>query len=651
MHIRFVTFNVLLILIIGIIPNKGLINNHHEYVFDYHYEYNLNNITNLLYDDIPSGIKAINTEAFWDLTFGDPNIVVAIIDVGLDYKHPDLIDNIWCNTDEIPLNDIDDDNNGYIDDVNGWDFADMDNEIKPPLNMTDAGHGTHVAGTISAKLNNYGIAGVAPNITIMGLKIFSNVGGDAKEEDLSDAILYAVDNGAKIISMSIGSYEPLGIKPFEYASENDVLMISSSGNDGGSVLYPAKLEQVMAIGAVDNEMKRTTFSNFGSRLDLVAPGVGINSTLPSGSNQYGSLFVDDNEYYVYPMQYSAEMTLNGNFQYVGYGRVSDVELLDLSGKIAIIKRGLITFEEKIRNIVGFGGVGGIIFNNETGSFYGALNNESNIPVVSMSKESGEKLLESINENSTGVLTVNGIPFGLLDGTSMAVPHVSGAASLLYSFDNTLTSEKVKAILQLSATDLGISGKDDLYGYGMLNLKNASIVMKDETSPIIDVGSISLDSSGSVWNIFIDYLAEDNIAVYSVECLCHKDSKIVYDSHINTINGTLLIPVIKLPKNNILEIKLEDLRGNIVVLNTSLPNDLLEIITNYSSSVATISSTTSEISSSSSSSSSSPNQGNQSVHYSTIVSSKSIERNLKMNWGLFMILVFILRLFRYKKKKR
>ncbi|MCB0371363.1 MAG: S8 family serine peptidase, partial [Bdellovibrionales bacterium] len=149
------------------------------------------------YDDL-WGLKKINTEDAWDLTQGE-GVVVAVVDTGLDLTHADIAENVWTNEGEIPGNGIDDDQNGYIDDVHGWDFGDQDNDVDD-----FQGHGTHVAGTIAAVGNNSeGIIGVAPKSKIMPVKGFSSYGGGTTSS-LAAAIVYAAMNGADVISNSWG---------------------------------------------------------------------------------------------------------------------------------------------------------------------------------------------------------------------------------------------------------------------------------------------------------------------------------------------------------------------------------------------------------------------------------------------------------------
>ncbi|PNX45814.1 MAG: hypothetical protein BV456_13120 [Thermoplasmata archaeon M8B2D] len=238
----------------------------------------------------------IDAPEAWDLETGNSTVIIAFVDSGIDYNHPDLASKIWCNVDEIPDNGIDDDGNGYIDDVRGWDFYYDDND---PLD--ENGHGTICAGIAAAVTNNgVGIAGVCWNCQIMPLK----VDGLYNTEDIPsywiDAIYYAVNNGADIISMSLGIeyYHQQLENAVNYAYNNGVFLTASAGNQGWSdEHYPAAYENVVGVAATNDEDKRmenagqwSASSNYGSWVDVAAPGEDIFSTMPTYHvtfNDYG----------------------------------------------------------------------------------------------------------------------------------------------------------------------------------------------------------------------------------------------------------------------------------------------------------------------------------------------------------------------------
>ena len=236
----------------------------------------------------------IDAPEAWSIEAGNENIIIAIIDTGVDYTHPDLVENIWFNSDEI-LDGIDNDDNGYIDDVVGWDFVNDDND---PLD--DYGHGTHCAGIASAVTdNNVGIAGVCWNCSIMSLKGLDEF-GYGSDDDLANAIAYAADNDANVISMSWGSNSPSKLikDALFYAYSKNVTLVAAAGNDNtNSLHYPSGYDNVIAVAATNRTDNKAGFSNYGSWVDIAAPGVNVYSTMPTyyvTMNNYGYLQNYDN---------------------------------------------------------------------------------------------------------------------------------------------------------------------------------------------------------------------------------------------------------------------------------------------------------------------------------------------------------------------
>lgn len=231
----------------------------------------------------------IDAPEAWEVEKGSSSTIVAVIDTGVDYTHPDLAANIWTNPGEIPGNGKDDDKNGYIDDVHGYDFVNRDGDP-----MDDHFHGTHVAGTIGAVGDNgIGVAGVNWNVSIMALKFLDATGG-GYESDAISALNYAVANGATISNNSWGG---LGYSAaFETALKNAAakghIFVAAAGNDGWNndldAFYPAgyNVPNVVSVAATDHNDQLAWFSNYGVKsVDLAAPGVDIYSTFPTRVTQ------------------------------------------------------------------------------------------------------------------------------------------------------------------------------------------------------------------------------------------------------------------------------------------------------------------------------------------------------------------------------
>ena len=233
----------------------------------------------------------IGAEAAWSISVGDRSVLVGVIDSGIDYTHPDLAANIWTNPGEIPGNGLDDDNNGFVDDVHGWDFLNNDNDPSD-----DFGHGTHVAGTIGAVGdNNLGVVGVNWRVSLLPLK-FLNSSGNGPTSAAVAAINYATALGVDVLNNSWGGYDfsQTLLDAIRSAETAGVLFVCAAGNNGTSndnlPFYPANYDvsNVISVAATDQYDSKAVFSNFGpATVDLAAPGVDIYSTLPGG--HYGPL--------------------------------------------------------------------------------------------------------------------------------------------------------------------------------------------------------------------------------------------------------------------------------------------------------------------------------------------------------------------------
>ena len=364
----------------------------YQWNFDDDHTYNPGGASSNPYGGANGG--GIGMEEVWPITNGGSNVVVAVVDTGVAYedypipsyesykvkggvknyqKAPDLAGtSFWQNEDEIAGNVIDDDGNGFVDDVNGWDF--VNNDAHPNDNNA---HGTHVTGTIAQTTNNgLGVAGIAFNATIMPIKVLDYTGGGT-EVWIANGIYYAVDNGAEIINLSLGGDSPSTTleNAVAYAYNHGVVVIAASGNDGTeSVDYPAAYDDyVIAVGATRYDETRASYSDYGSSLDLVAPG--------------GDLGVDQ----------------NGD----GYGD-------------------------------------GVL--QQTFKPYGGFVDKAD--------------------------PTDWTYYYFFDGTSMATPHVSGAAALLLARNSTLTPDQIRNILESTAEDLGAPGRDNTYGWGLIDAQAA-----------------------------------------------------------------------------------------------------------------------------------------------------------------------------------
>lgn len=249
------------------------------------------------------GVDRVMAPEVWARGYTGEGVTVAVVDTGVDYLHPDLQNNIWINVNEIPNNGLDDDGNGFIDDVRGWDFVSNDNTPFDSAPSTEVGHGTFIAGLIAA--NHVGFTdiagrqlGVAPNAKIMPVRVFPSLSWNGISEQIASGIRYAADNGADVINLSLGygdGNQPNSVpdpaieSALQYARQSGVVVVIAAGNERtnpGAVrpsepAYAAIRDLGIAVGAIEKSGQFADFSNpAGNRLldYVVAPGVDIFST-------------------------------------------------------------------------------------------------------------------------------------------------------------------------------------------------------------------------------------------------------------------------------------------------------------------------------------------------------------------------------------
>jgi hypothetical protein len=237
--------------------------------------------------------EIIQSPLAWLISLGSSEVIVAVTDDGVDIDHEDLRDSIWINPGEIAGNGIDDDNNGYIDDVYGWDFSSNDNDPRPVSSWSGGDHGTHVAGIIAAANNSVGVIGVAPKVKIMPIRFYGS--GPWTSAIIAKSYAYAVDNGAKIISTSYSIdflvNDPVFREAVAYVYDNGVLHFNSAGNANALNPKRQQIEELILVCSTEVkegfEDRKSSFSNFGRGIDICAPGSDIWSTVPG--NQYAKM--------------------------------------------------------------------------------------------------------------------------------------------------------------------------------------------------------------------------------------------------------------------------------------------------------------------------------------------------------------------------
>lgn len=405
----------------------------------------------------PFGITMVGAPLVWRYGRG-ASVKVAVIDTGIDPNHPDLRD-VYRG---------------------GFDFVNND-----PEPDDENGHGTHVAGTIAAMNNDFGVVGVAPEVELFALKVL-DAEGNGTNLTLSRAVDWAIANGMHVINMSLGGGEMSLTERdlFQRARDAGILAVAASGNAYDSMQrdgidYPANYDSVVSVGAVNSNKLVASFSQRGSNLDFVAPGVGVNSTYYRGDAY--SVRVGTDAFVGIPMEYSpATSSVTGNVVFCGLGNTMADFPSSVAGQVALIERGEITFKEKTINAKNAGAIAVIIFNSQPGTFSGTLctagANEPctgsalpTDPVLTLSMSREEGLALKGMEGATASVDSGGISFyGMLQGTSMATPHVAGVAALLRSLDPGASVQQVVETMRLAAEDLGEPGRDNVYGYGLVS---------------------------------------------------------------------------------------------------------------------------------------------------------------------------------------
>jgi subtilisin family serine protease len=418
----------------------------------------------------------IHFVAAWALAQPPPTNppVVAVIDTGVDYRHPDLASNIWINTGENPTNGLDNDGNGYVNDYYGYDFADS------LPNPTDSGfHGTHVAGTIAAVGNNQlGVIGVDYQARIMALRA-SNDGDTLPDSAVIEAIQYATmmkNRGVNVVvineSFGGGGSSSAESSAMQAAGNTGIIFCVAAGNSATdndtTPIYPAsyRLNNEIVVAATDQNDALASFSDYGATtVDLGAPGVNILSLLPVApvispeatvppegtviaAVQQGSTVYGANE-----LTYSGITTgITATVYYCGLGNPADFPAA-VRNNIALIQRGTLTFSNKVVNAMTAGARAVIVYNNVSGNFFGTLGGNNNwIPAVSLSQADGLAL-----QTNSPATVVHGL-YQYLDGTSMATPHVSGAVAFAaMNFSTETVAQRIQRVLANVDVVPGLSG--------------------------------------------------------------------------------------------------------------------------------------------------------------------------------------------------
>lgn len=359
------------------------------------------------------------------------------------------------------------------------------------------GHGTHVAGTIAAANNNLGVIGVSPaKVSLHIVKVFGDSCAWSYSSTLVDAAQRCQTAGAKVISMSLGGSTSSATESNAFAQldTQGILSIAAAGNAGNTTFsYPASYPSVMSVAATDSSNAHATFSQSNSAVDIAAPGVAVLSTYP---HKDASLSVGADSYLVGALEGTAQATASGPLANGGLCTSSG----SWGGQVVLCERGSITFAEKVNNAIAGGASAVIVYNNAPGGFSGTLNGSSTKPAISATQEDGQFLVANRLGQSANVSTIpqsNANGYAYLDGTSMATPHVSGVAAIVWSANPSASNAQVRSALESTALDLGAAGRDNDFGYGLVQALAAADVITGGGGGATAPSSLSASNNGTV----------------------------------------------------------------------------------------------------------------------------------------------------------
>ncbi len=424
--------------------------------------------------------------ATWTASKGS-GIGVAVLDTGIDVDHPDL--NV----------------------VGGRRFymvftGPPQNRLREDDNYDDVyGHGTHVAGTVAALDNDFGVVGVAPLVSLYAVKVLDDTGSGSVSAIVA-GIEWAVNNGIPVLNMSLGS--TTHSETLQDACDNAYaaghLVVAAAGNEGegtDTVIYPAKYESVIAVAASDISDARASFSSTGPAVELIAPGADVLSTIPWTDEN--SLTVEGVSWQGNYIENAARTDASGVTGLLVDGGLGTTTNPDWSGKAVLVERGEISFYDKVMNVQNSGGVAAVIYNNEPGNFYGTLGdgNSSDIPAISLSQEEGQWLVANklgVDGTVVSLYDPNTPGYGGSSGTSMASPHVAGVAVLAWAANPDLTNVEIRVILQDTAEYLLLLPSNH-QGYGLVRADLAVSAALGAEPPPVDQYNLTISGTagGSV----------------------------------------------------------------------------------------------------------------------------------------------------------
>ncbi len=435
----------------------------------------------------PYGIDLVLAPPAWSVAGRGYGAQVAVNDTGIDATHPDL---------PAPLATV----------------SFMMGETAQDGNT----HGTHCSGTVLALDNGEGVVGVAPAASLLNAKVLGN-GGSGTTAGVMAGAQWAADNGAHVISMSLGGGDFDQAESDLYAAlvaNHNVVIVAAAGNSNSNQPhYPSGYASVISVAAVDSAKNKASFSNFGPTVSVCAPGVSVQSTSPNltttvswGGAVKASGFIGGSNF----------TGVSGEVIDCGFGGEAGDFPPEVAGKIAHIRRrgtdvngATITFATKCSNAQNAGAIGVIISNNTDGGgvFTGSALDNYPFPIGTVSTADGDDLVANPGTVASVSFQQEGSTYSFKSGTSMACPHVAGVAGLLIGAFKParISVAQVREALEVSAEDLGDLGRDDVFGHGLVNAEGAYTHLRDTVGVCrLDYNSDGVVNPDDIGDFITDY---------------------------------------------------------------------------------------------------------------------------------------------------
>ncbi|RKG50271.1 peptidase S8 [Corallococcus sp. AB011P] len=427
-------------------------------------------------DEYTDGLRLVQASEVWDadrdgvLDVGAPTgegVRVCVIDSGLDMDHPEF--------------------KGAV--VGSHDFLDKDDDAndRGAQGQWGQGHGTHVAGIIAARMGQGGdtgprgmpggMVGVAPNASLLIARVL-DLSGQTQMSLVLSAMEWCESQGARVVSLSLGGGTATRstVEAFRALLDHGLLVVAAAGNQGGPVVYPASDPSVLAVGAVDANERRASFSNTGGELSLVAPGVDVLSTFPRGLGAFAQMSLNDTSPISRSLLYSPTGDTAGRLVDCGLGdSLSSCLDATCDGFVAYVRPGAVPVSQAMSNVM-MQGASAVVFGADDAPAGGAVDILSLprighwAPAVSVNQAASTMLRERLGADAR--LSLVPVDYTHVSGTSMAAPYVSGVAALLWSARPELTPQQVRDVLESSAKDLGTAGRDPVFGHGLVRARDA-----------------------------------------------------------------------------------------------------------------------------------------------------------------------------------